>query len=173
LKRQEAATTADTAFEQLLNLEMEMATFTADWLHCDQLSNYVARMVSHDRRDPLRHSNLLSSALNELLEMSFRSNAQEGELICVFYRHEQIERIELSFPCPSQQRRFYFELVQGLKHSGQLANYVEVIADETAPLEQAVLLGLAVNYDADIELRASSADALTFVVDLPLERLLH
>ncbi|MBZ9793093.1 ubiquinone biosynthesis methyltransferase UbiE [Rhizobium sp. 3T7] len=152
---------------------MEMATFTADWLHCDQLSNYVARMVSHDRRDPLRHSNLLSSALNELLEMSFRSNAQEGELICVFYRHKQIERIELSFPCPSQQRRFYAELVQGLKHSGQLAHYVEVIADETAPLEQAVLLGLAVNYDADIELRTSTADALTFVVDLPLERLLH
>jgi len=173
LKRQEAAVVADTAFEQLLNLEMEMATFTADWLHCDQLSNYVARMVSHDRRDPLRHSNLLSSALNELLEMSFRSDAQEGELICVFYRHEQIERIELSFPCPSQQRRFYSELVEDLKHNGQLANYVEVIADETAPLEQAVLLGLAVNYDADIELRTSTADALTFVVDLPLERLLH
>jgi len=173
LKRQEAAVVADTAFEQLLNLEMEMATFTADWLHCDQLSNYVARMVSHDRRDPLRHSNLLSSALNELLEMSFRSDAQEGELICVFYRHEQIERIELSFPCPSQQRRFYSVLVEDLKHNGQLANYVEVIADETAPLEQAVLLGLAVNYDADIELRTSTADALTFVVDLPLERLLH
>lgn len=173
MKRQEAAVVADTAFEQLLNLEMEMATFTADWLHCDQLSNYVARMVSHDRRDPLRHSNLLSSALNELLEMSFRSDAQEGELICVFYRHEQIERIELSFPCPSQQRRFYSELVEDLKHNGQLANYVEVIADETAPLEQAVLLGLAVNYDADIELRTSTADALTFVVDLPLERLLH
>lgn len=173
MKRQAAAVAADTAFEQLLNLEMEMATFTADWLHCDQLSNYVARMVSHDRRDPLRHSNLLSSALNELLEMSFRSDAQEGELICVFYRHEQTERIELSFPCPSQQQRYYSELVQGLRHGGKLADYVEVIADETAPLEQAILLGLAVNYDADIELRASTADALTFVVDLPLERLLH
>jgi len=173
LKRQEATATTDAAFEQLLNLEMEMATFTSDWLHCDQLSNYVARMVSHDRRDPLRHSNLLSSALNELLEMSFRSQAQEGELICVFYRHQQIERIELSFPCPSQQHRFYAELVQGLKHSGKLANYVEVIADETAPLEQAILLGLAVNYDADIELRVSTADALTFVVDLPLARLLN
>ncbi|MDP9811936.1 hypothetical protein J2W42_004806 [Rhizobium tibeticum] len=150
-----------------------MATFTADWLHCDQLSNYIARMVSHDRRDPLRHSNLLSSALNELLEMSFRSDAQAGELVCDLYRHEQTERIELSFPCPSQQRRFYSELVHSLKDSEKLANYVEVIADETAPIEQAVLLGLAVNYDADIELRASAADALTFVVDLPLERLLN
>ncbi|OWW05443.1 ubiquinone biosynthesis methyltransferase UbiE [Rhizobium sp. R72] len=152
---------------------MEMATFTADWLHCDQLSNYVARMVSHDRRDPLRHSNLLSSALNELLEMSFRSDAQEGALICAFYRHEQIERIELSFPCPSQQHRFYSELVEALKYGANLANYVEVIADETVPLEKAILLGLAVNYDADIELRASKADALTFVVDLPLARLLN
>ncbi|CDM62762.1 hypothetical protein LPU83_pLPU83d_1392 (plasmid) [Rhizobium favelukesii] len=171
MKRQEAIT--NTAFEQLLKLEIEMATFTADWLHCDQLSNYIARMVSHDRRDPLRHSNLLSSALNELLEMSFRSDAQEGELVCDLYRHEQTERIELSFPCPSQQRRFYFELVDGLNDGEKLANYVRVIADETAPIAQAVLLGLAVNYDADIELRASAADALTFVVDLPLERLLN
>lgn len=165
--------TANAAFEQLLNLEMEMATFTADWLHCDQLSNYVARVVSHDRRDPLRHSNLLSSALNELLEMSFRAEAQRGELICGFYRHQQIERIELSFPCPSQQRRFYSDLVDGLKDSKTLATYVDIIADETAPIEQAVLMGLTVNYDAEIELRASSADALTFVVDLPLERLLN
>ncbi|SEH86098.1 hypothetical protein SAMN05216228_101098 [Rhizobium tibeticum] len=171
MNRQEAIT--NTAFEQLLKLEIEMATFTANWLHCDQLSNYIARMVSHDRRDPLRHSNLLSSALNELLEMSFRSDAQAGELVCDLYRHEQTERIELSFPCPSQQRRFYSELVHSLKDSEKLANYVEVIADETAPIEQAVLLGLAVNYDADIELRASAADALTFVVDLPLERLLN
>jgi len=165
--------TKDMAFKQLLNLEMEMATFTADWLHCDQLSNYVARVVSHDRHDPLRHSNLLSSALNELLEMSFRSDAKDGELICGFYRHQHIERIELSFPCPSQQRRFYSALVDGLKDGNTLATYVDIIADETAPIEQAVLMGLTVNYDAEIELRFSSAEALTFVVDLPLERLLN
>ncbi|WP_306910816.1 ubiquinone biosynthesis methyltransferase UbiE [Rhizobium mesoamericanum] len=164
---------AGKAFDQLLDLEMEMATFTADWLHCDQLSNYVARMVSHDRRDPLRHANLLSSALNELLEMSFRSDAQEGALTCGFYRHGQIERIELSFPCASQQRRYYSDLVNGLKDNGKLASYIEVIGDETAPIEKAVLLGLAINYEAEIELRASPADTLTFVVDLPLERLLN
>ncbi|WP_028745755.1 hypothetical protein [Rhizobium mesoamericanum] len=162
-----------TAFDQLLDLEMEMATFTADWLHCDQLSNYVARMVSHDRRDPLRHANLLSSALNELLEMSFRSDAQEGELTCGFYRRGQIERIELSFPCPSQQRRYYSDLVKGLKDNEQLASYIEIIGDETAPIEKAVLLGLAINYEAEIALRDSPADTLTFVVDLPLERLLN
>ncbi len=163
----------DAAFEQLLKLEMEMATFTADWLHCDQLSNYVARMVSHDRRDPLRHSNLLSSALNELLEMSFRTEVQEGELVFGFYRHQKLERIELSFPCPSQQQRFYCELVDCLKDSDKLAVYIDIIADETAPIEQAVLMGLAVNYDAGIELRATAGDTLTFIVDLPLERLLN
>ncbi|MBB3317958.1 MULTISPECIES: ubiquinone biosynthesis methyltransferase UbiE [unclassified Rhizobium] len=163
----------EAAFEQLLKLEMEMATFTADWLHCDQLSNYVARMVSHDRRDPLRHSNLLSSALNELLEMSFRADVQDGELVFGFYRHQHVERIELSFPCPSQQQRHYSEVVDSLKDGDKLAGYVEIIADETAPIEQSVLVGLAVNYDAGIELRSTGADTLTFVVDLPLERLLN
>jgi hypothetical protein len=152
---------------------MEMATFTADWLHCHQLSNYVAQMVSHGRRDPVRHSNLLSSALNELLEMSFHSNGQHGEFTCVFYRAQHIERIELTFPCEEKQRRSYNELVLGLQHDLALTSYLDVIANDTAAIEEAILLGLIVNYDADIEVRDDGADALKLVVDLPLERLLN
>ncbi|WP_092588095.1 ubiquinone biosynthesis methyltransferase UbiE [Rhizobium mongolense] len=152
---------------------MDMASFTADWLHCDQLSNYVARMVSHDRRDPVRHSNLLSSALNELLEMSFRSEADDGDFVCNFYRCQQTERIELIFPCPPEQRQFYKKIVLGLKTGQALKNYCNLITSDAASDGQAILLGLVVNYDAEIQIRDFGIGALAFIVDLPLERLLN
>lgn len=166
-------TPTHTAFEQLLDLEMEMATFAADWLYCDQCANYVARMVSHDRRDPIRHANLLSAALNELLEMSFHSNEHSGKFVCRFYRCADIERVELTFPCSPQKYQFYSEVVASLKSAQLFASYLEVIASDTAPADQAILLGLAVNYDAVIQLHTTSAGLLTFIVDLPLERLLN
>ncbi|NNH33430.1 ubiquinone biosynthesis methyltransferase UbiE [Rhizobium sp. SEMIA 4085] len=152
---------------------MDMASFTADWLHCDQLSNYVARMVSHDRRDPVRHSNLLSSALNELLEMSFRSEANDGEFVCNFYRCQETERIELIFPCPTEQRQFYRKIVLGLKNRRAVINYCNLITNDAASDGQAILLGLVVNYDAEIQIRDLGIGTLAFIVDLPLERLLN
>lgn len=166
-------TPTDIGFEPLLDLKMNMAAFTADWSHCDQCSNYVARMVSHDRRDPIRHANLLSSALNELLEMSFHSNEDDGEFVYRFYRYREMERIELTFPCSPQKRRFYHEIIQELKGEQALASYLDVIANDAAPADRAILFGLAVNYDADIKARDLGTSALTFIVDLPLERLLN
>ncbi|MEZ2223576.1 ubiquinone biosynthesis methyltransferase UbiE [Rhizobium sp. RCC_161_2] len=166
-------TPTDIGFEPLLDLKMNMAVFTADWSHCDQCSNYVARMVSHDRRDPIRHANLLSSALNELLEMSFHSNEDDGEFVYRFYRYRETERIELTFPCSPQKRRFYHEIVQELQGEQALASYLDVIANDAAPADRAILLGLVVNYDADIKARDLGTSALTFIVDLPLERLLN
>lgn len=58
--------TTETAFEPLLQFDMEMEDFLSDWHHCDHVSSYLARMISHNRTDPVRHSNFFSSALNEL-----------------------------------------------------------------------------------------------------------
>ncbi|MFK0164971.1 ubiquinone biosynthesis methyltransferase UbiE [Rhizobium sp. NPDC090279] len=163
----------DAAFEPLLELEMEMATLAADWLHCDQCATYVARMVSHDRHDPIRHANLLSAALNELFEMSFHTRECDGALNCRFYRSGSIERIELTFPCSAEQRNSYEAIVERIGRGQALANYLDVITNDAVRAEHAILLGLAVNYDAGIELSGQDAGRMTFVVDLALERLLN
>lgn len=163
----------DAAFEPLLELEMEMATLVADWSRCDQCAAYVARMVSHDRHDPIRHANLLSSALNELFEMSFHTRESGGTLTCRFYRNGLIERIELTFPCSAEQRDSYQAIVERIGNGQALANYLDVITDDAARAEHAILLGLAVNYDADIGLSDQDTGVMTFVVDLALERLLN
>ena len=166
-------TPADAAFEPMLELEMKMAAFTADWLNCDQCSTYVAGMVSLDRHDPIRHANVLSSALNELFEMSFHTRESDGVLRCRFYRNGTIERIELTFPCSAEQRNSYEAIVERIGNGQALANYLHVITDDAARAEHAILLGLAVNYDADIELSGQDGGRMTFVVDIALERLLN
>lgn len=166
-------TQADAAFEPLLELEMEMASFAADWLYCDQCSTYIARMVSHDRNDPIRHANLLSAALNELFEMSFHAREHNGALTCRFCRSGDVERIELTFPCPLEKRGFYGAIIDRIKGGHALTNYLDVITNDAARAEHAILLGLAVNYEAKIELWEADTGLLTFVVDLKFERLLN
>lgn len=166
-------TQAGMAFEPLLELEMEMAAFTADWLSCDQCSTYVAGMVSHDRSDPVRHANLLSAALNELFEMSFHGRESNGVLTCRFCRSGSTERIELTFPCSAERRGLYDAIVGRIKSGQAVASYLDVITNDDARAEHAILLGLAVNYDADIGLYERDSGMLTFVVDLALERLLN
>lgn len=161
------------AFEPLLELEMEMATLVADWSHCDQCAAYVAHMVSHDRHDPIRHANLLSAALNELFEMSFHTRENDGALTCRFYRNGSTERIELTFPCSAEQCNSYEAIVERIGSGQALASYLDVITDDAAHAEHAILLGLAVNYDANIALSGQDTGLMTFVVDLALERLLN
>ncbi len=165
---------ADPVSEPLLELEMEMAIFVADWLHCDQCATYVASMVSHDRPDPIRHANLLSAALNELFEMSFHTRECNGALTCRFYRNGATERIELTFPCSAEQRSEYRTILEHMQGGGHaLAAYLDLITNDAARAEHAILLGLALNYDAGITLHEHDADMLTLVVDLALERLLN
>lgn len=166
-------TKADAVFEPLLELEMEMASFAADWLYCDQCSTYVARMVSHDRNDPIRHANLLSAALNELFEMSFHAREYNGALTFRFCRSGGTERIELTFPCSAEKRGFYDTIAERINGGQALANYLDVITNDDARAEHAILLGLAVNYDANIRLYERDSGLLTFEVDLTLERLLN
>lgn len=176
---------ADTAFKPLIDVEMAMATFTDDWLHCDQLSNYVARMVGHNLNDPVRYSNFLSAALNEILELSFRSgsagrsgNASRSgkagdKFRCQVYRNDNAQRIEVSFPCDLEQQGRYLQAISDLQGAEAQATYLQAVYGEQQPSDGTTLLGLAIHYHAAIAFRASSFEKGTLVVDFPLEGLLN
>lgn len=159
----------EAAFEPLLQFEMEMETFLSDWHHCDQLSTYIAKTTSHNRTDPVRHSNFLSSAINELLEVSFRSGSADGQIGCTVYRHGPTERVTLTFPCPPRQRQFFSEAVSKTRQGDVLARYLDSISTDLAPSRDAALLDLAINFDAKIWLENSTPPSITLVVDLPVE----
>jgi hypothetical protein len=160
---------AEAPFEPLLQFEMEMGSFLSDWHHCDHLSTFMARMISHNRTDPVRHSNFFSSALNELLEVSFRGGSTDGRMGCAVYRQGPTERVRLTFPCPPGQRQFYQEAVSKTRKANAYARYLDAISTELAPSREVILLDLAINFDAQLHLDESDPPSISLVVDLPLE----
>ncbi|TIS03399.1 MAG: ubiquinone biosynthesis methyltransferase UbiE, partial [Mesorhizobium sp.] len=48
----------EPTFEPMIQIDMEIKTFVSAWKHCDYVSTYIARMISQNRSDSVRHSNL-------------------------------------------------------------------------------------------------------------------
>jgi hypothetical protein len=64
----------DGPYAPTLEVTISTGAFDANWANCDRVASYLDRAVRHNRRDHLLHYNLLSSALNEILEVAFRSS---------------------------------------------------------------------------------------------------
>lgn len=161
----------DASFGAMVQVDMEIKTFLSAWLHCDHVSTYLARMVSHNTSDSVRHSNLFSSALNELLEVAFRTRHLSGELSCRVSRQGKTDRIELSFPCVPEERQFYQEAMSQIARSEARERYLNAVSGDLAPSREVVLLELAIDYNATLWLEETDADTIILVIDLPLEEL--
>ncbi|WP_165867673.1 ubiquinone biosynthesis methyltransferase UbiE [Mesorhizobium sp. DCY119] len=161
----------DTDFGPMIQVDMEIKSFLSMWLYCDQISSYLARMVSHNRSDSVRHSNLFSSVANELLEVAFRTRHPDGELACRVSRQGRVDRIELTFPCTPEERQFYREALSQIVRSESGDRYMNSVSGDLAPSREVVLLELAVDYKAKLRLEETEADTIKLVVDLPLEDL--
>jgi hypothetical protein len=126
-------------------------------------------MVSHNRADPLLYSNLLSSALNELLETAFRTHQGRGEIACSVSRAGQLDRIELTIPCDAAVRDFYRQALDALRRDDVAERYVDALLAEGALDPRIGLLELAVDYKARLSLGSTAADTVRLVADLALE----
>nr|WP_050898934.1 hypothetical protein [Mesorhizobium alhagi] len=158
-------------FKPMIQIDLEFQDFQSDWLHCDQVSTYSARMISHNRSDSVRYSNLFSSALNELLEVAFRARHSSGEIACKVSRRGKTDRIELTFPCMPEERQFYEEAMLQIAGSEARERYLNSVSGDLAPSREIVILELALDYDAALRIEETGPDIITLVVDLPLEDL--
>lgn len=161
----------EPTFAPMIQIDMEIKTFVSSWRHCDYVSTYMASMISQSRSDSIRYSNLFSSAINELLEVAFRTRHADGELACRVSRHGATDRIELTFPCVPEERQFYEEAVSQVAGSEVRGRYLNSVSGDLAPSREVVLLELAIDHNATFRLDEAGADTITLVVDLPLEGL--
>ncbi|WP_292622697.1 ubiquinone biosynthesis methyltransferase UbiE [Mesorhizobium sp.] len=161
----------EPAFAAMIQVDMEINTFVSEWRHCDYVSTYMARMVSQNRSDSVRHSNLFSSAFNELLEVAFRTRHADGELACRVSRHGATDRIELTLPCVAEERQFYEEAVSQVAGFEAGERYLGSVSGDLAPSREVVLLELAIDYNATLRVEEADGDTIKIVVDLPLEDL--
>ena len=158
-----------TASDKILEVSMGIDDFSSEWLHCDRISTYVARMVSHSRTDSLLYANLLSSTLNELLETVFSYHGSGGEFICRIKRSGANDVIELTLPCDDTALRFYMDAAKVLERDDLTDVYHEALF---SPGKQDPCLGLlevAVDYRARISIVPDNGNRLKLAAEMALE----
>jgi hypothetical protein len=156
-------------FELLVRISMDMGVFSSNWAHCDRVSSYLAKMVSHNRTDSLLYSNLFSSALNELLETACRSHDNAGEFVCSVSRHAEKDRIELKIPCGAAGSSFYRDAIARMSRPDVEELYRAALFND-GPLDPAIgLLELVVDYNAQLAVEAADGGVVRLTAELCLE----
>ena len=153
----------------LVEISMGIEAFASEWLHCDRISSYLARMVSHNRADPLLYSNLLSSALNELLETAFAHHGPEGEFSCRVSRAGGADVIELDLPCDEETLSFYSEAAQRLQHPDLAEIYHTALFSSGNADPHLGLLEVAVDYRALISIVPEKGNRLKLAAEMALD----
>ncbi|AYG61900.1 ubiquinone biosynthesis methyltransferase UbiE [Rhizobium jaguaris] len=162
-------TSSTAKFQSLIEVDMEIDVFGSNWSHCDRLSSYVARMISHNRTDSLLYSNLFSSALNELLETIFRTHEGSGKFSCSVRRNGAVDRVELILPCSRGQAGFYRDTVELARGPDATEKYREMLFSSDVVDTRIGLFELAVDYSADISVETDGSDTIKLIAELALE----
>lgn len=154
----------------LVELTLESEAFAADWRHCDQVANYLAQLVAHDRPDSFLYANLLSTVLNELLESVFARHHRHGSVQCTLLREGKQDRIELVIPVDAAARAFYEETATAAQAASVAEVYTRTWLGKDAPPDLLGLLELAADYGARLSVEETgSADEIRLVLLVTLE----
>lgn len=154
--------------KQLITLRLGAAGFGQHWKHCALVSNYLATFTSELLDKSEVHANLVSTVLNELLEVVFRRNAGVGQVSITLTGDDERLVVKISVPVDDKDRAFYLEMAELVARSDVDELHQEQIvkpADEGSNLSLG-LLELAAVYQAVLEV-APSEDGSSVLVQLP------
>jgi hypothetical protein len=154
--------------DQLLEVSMDVADFSSEWLHCDRISSYFATMASNNRADSLLYANLLSSAVNELLETVFCNHGPAGKFSIRVRRSGPQDVIELTLPCDDPTLQFYTDATSLLKRDDVAEVYRSALFSAGEQDPRLGLLELAVDYQAKISI-TPAGERLTLSAEMMIE----
>ena len=99
--------TAQTSpMKQLITLRLGAAGFGQHWKHCALVSNYLATFTSELLDKSEVHANLVSTVLNELLEVVFRRNAGVGQVSITLTGDDERLVVKISVPVDEKDRAY-------------------------------------------------------------------
>jgi hypothetical protein len=143
----------------LVELEIDLAAFAADWNHCDQVANYLAQLVSHDRPDTFLYANLLSTVLNELLEVIHARHQPPGAVKCSLRRSGRTDHLEFRIPVDPEARGFYLRSVSAAESPAVAERYARALLGSETPDRALGFLELAADYGAQFSIEELAGDA--------------
>jgi hypothetical protein len=160
---------ASSRYRMIMSARFTVGGFARQWGHCHLLANYLARYVSANEGDPERHATLLSTFINELLEVVYRNHAQEGQIDLIFRKKGRHVILQLTLPVSESNRVFYRMAVQ-IVSQPDLKSWYRARLEEPADGEDTMLglLELAAVYGCTLTLtEPPGADRLSLFLELP------
>ena len=157
-------------FWPLLEFDLDTEVLDKQWVNCDFMSSFVAKMVSHNRADPFMFSNLLSAALNELFETVYRSKKEAGRFSVRMLRKGRVERIAMIVPCSGDEQQFFVNTVEEIRAPDALYKYLEFLFSGDGLDRRLGLFELAISYKAQISAVAVTDKAIRLTVDLIIDQ---
>jgi hypothetical protein len=98
---------ASNRYRMIMAATFTVNSFARQWTHCHLVANYLARFVSANEGDPERHATLMSTFVNELLEVVFRNHAEGGEIDVIFRKRGRHVVLQFTIPVAERHRIFY------------------------------------------------------------------
>jgi hypothetical protein len=74
----QSAAAIEATFKPMVTLDIDTAMFSAQWQLCDMMTEYFSTLAGQFHADPSRYANLLSAAINELVELAYRLGPTDG-----------------------------------------------------------------------------------------------
>jgi hypothetical protein len=154
----------------IVAIQLSADSFSSNWVHCQQLADFLARVAASDRHDAEHHATLLSHFLNELLELVYRLHAPARVIqVCVFKTGDEL-LVEFTIPINDDTERAYRELFSTLGDGDSrefLRQYIQKLPTAGSDSETS-FLELAGIYKMKLELRSTDARAQTLVLSMPV-----
>ena len=143
----------DTRLKNVCGVSLDLDGFKADWRHCDLVSNYIARAASFNRPDSFSYSNLLSTVVNELLEIVFRRHGPGETLRLDILENPPETVVELAFPVDEATRDLLMEIIRMIEEEDPQSLYLAELTREGANPSYIGFYELAANYKAKITIQ--------------------
>lgn len=95
----QSAAAIEATFKPMVTLDIDTAMFSTQWPLCDMMTEYFSTLAGQSHDDPTRYTNLLSAAINELLELAYRLGPTDGTAKLSFRleRNNSLTRLKTVF----------------------------------------------------------------------------
>ncbi len=164
-----AAPNPDLKRRPVVAVQFSANGFADNWLHCQQLADFLARVAASDRFNSEHHATLFSHFLNELLELVFRLHAPGREIFVHVFKTGDELLIELRIPIDPETEQAYQELFGALGEGDTrefLRKHIQKIPGR-GPQRETAFLELAGIYHMKLDLQ-SAASERTLVLSMPV-----
>jgi len=113
----------DFALEQTPVISARISTdgFAASWRHCQLIADFTAGFASSNFFDAQRHANILSSFLNELIELAFHRHKPAANLLVEVFKQGEALLLCLTVPAGPDLQSEYLSIFHQVRDEGSMA----------------------------------------------------